>query len=417
VYRRDGIGAELVTVWSVPRDGSVSMEIAYHPATVLLSFDGASDQELLRTTRARLDIYDPYQQRAVPIQGEQIALAGNFTSPYGLWLARSKFNAEALRTLFGHKAALDHAEVLMMQPYDPARLTVVLIHGLGASPDSWVNVANEILGDERLRDRYQVWQVFYPSNLPVAVSQRQVREALERTFALVDPQHVNVASHHVVLVGHSMGGIISRLLVSTGSERIWEERYQAPAGSERRQSLARLEPYLDFRPLPGVDCAVFLATPHAGTPYAHNWLGRRIASLVRLPATLIESVDNDAAAIEGELPEVAQILRRHPNAINQLDSSNPYFEIIGKLDIAPGVTYHQIIARKDPRVPLEQSDDGYVPYRSAYLPGAASTLVVESGHRVQLTAPAILELRRIMLEHSAANQLMDPQASVASRGQ
>ena len=416
VYRRDGIGAELVAVWSLPRDESVSVEIAYHPTTVLLSFDGASDQELLQTSRARLDIYDPYQQRAVRIQGEEVALAGNFTGAYGLWLARSKFNAEALRTLFGRREALDHAEVLMMQPYDPTRLTVVLIHGLGASPDSWVNVANEILGDERLRNRYQIWQVFYPSNLPVAISQREVRQALEQTFARVDPGQVNDASHHIVLVGHSMGGIISRLLVSTGSERIWEERYQAPAGSERRQSLARLEPYLDFRPLPGVDCAVFLATPHAGTPYAHHWLGRRIASLIHLPATLVANVDRDADAIEGELPEVAQMLRRHPNAINLLDSSDPFFEIIGKLDIAPGVTYHQIIARKDSRVPVEDSDDGYVPYRSAYLPGAASTLVVESGHRVQLKAPAILELRRILLLHAAANHVLEPLAVASIKG-
>src|SRR5262249_9168511 len=198
----------------------------------------------------------------------------------------------------------------------PERLTVVLIHGLGASPDSWVNVANEIMGDERLRDRYQIWQVFYPSNLPVAVSQREVREALEQTFALVDPQHADIASEHVVLIGHSMGGIIARLLVSTGSERIWEEVYQAPVGSARRQSLARLEPYLDFRPLQGVDCVVFLATPHAGTPYAHNWLGRRIESLVRLPATLITDVDSDADAIADALPDVAKMMRPPPNAID-----------------------------------------------------------------------------------------------------
>ena len=106
----------------------------------------------------------------------------------------------------------------------------MLIHGLAASPDSWVNVANEIMGDQRLLDRHQIWQVYYPTNLPVAVSQLDVRKTLEEAFATLDPQQVNVASHHIVLVGHSMGGIIARLLVSTGSEKVWEERYQAPEG-------------------------------------------------------------------------------------------------------------------------------------------------------------------------------------------
>jgi pimeloyl-ACP methyl ester carboxylesterase len=402
-YRRDGFGAELVAVWHVPADAGPLVEIAYHPATVLLGFEGETDQDLLTSLHARIDIFDPYQRRTVRVQGADVALAGNFTSPYGLWLARSRFRAQALRTLFGRSSPLERTEVLMMQPYDPQRLTVVLIHGLAASPDSWVNVANEIMGDERLRDRYQIWQVYYPTNLPLAISQLDVRKALEETFATLDQQQVNVASHHIALVVHSMGGIIARLLVSTGGEKVWEERYQAPEGSERRQRLARLEPYVDLHPLAGVDRAIFLACPHAGTPVADNWLSRRVASLVYLPAALIDTVDRVADSIASDLPEAAQTLRRHPNAINQLDSKNAYMQITAKLPIAPGITYHQIIARKDPTVPLERSSDGLVPYQSAYLPGAESTLVVESSHHVQDTAPAILEIRRILLLHSAAH--------------
>jgi hypothetical protein len=140
----------------VPADAGPLIEIAYHPATVLLGFEGETDQDLLTSLHARIDIFDPYQRRTVRVQGADVALAGNFTSPYGLWLARSRFRAQALRTLFGRSSPLERTEVLMMQPYDPQRLTVVLIHGLAASPDSWVNVANEIMGDERLRDRWRV---------------------------------------------------------------------------------------------------------------------------------------------------------------------------------------------------------------------------------------------------------------------
>jgi pimeloyl-ACP methyl ester carboxylesterase len=410
-YRRDGVGAELVAIWHVPADASSSVGIAYQPATVLLHFDVATNEDLRSSHHARVYILDPYQRRTVSVQGTEVALAGNFTASYGLWLARSHLHAQALRTLFGRKSPLDHAEVLMMQPYDPGRLTVVLVHGLAASPDSWVNVANEILGDERLRERYQVWQVYYPTNLPLAISQLDVRKALENTFAIVDPKHESRASQNIVMVGHSMGGIITRLLVSTGGERVWEERYRAPAGSERRARLARLEPYLAFHPLAGVDRVIFIATPHTGTAFADNWFSKRVASLVSLPAALTERADSAADSIEGDLPEAAATLRKHPNAIDMLDPGNPFMQISAMLSIAPGITYHQIIGRKDPAVAVEKSSDGVVPYQSAFLPGAESTLIVDSGHRVQDTTPAILEIRRILLLHAAAHPEDQSQAA------
>jgi pimeloyl-ACP methyl ester carboxylesterase len=112
-----------------------------------------------------------------------------------------------------------------------------------------VNVANEIMGDERLRDRYQVWQVYYPTNLPVAISQLDVRTALSRHLRTVDPERVNKASHDIVLVGHSMGGIIGALLVSYGRREVWEERYQAPKGSERRQRPCHTRALSGFPPV------------------------------------------------------------------------------------------------------------------------------------------------------------------------
>ena len=403
IYRRDGFGAELVAVWHVPDETSVSIEIGYHPATVLLGFDGETDRDVLKSRRAYIDIFDPYQRRVVRVHGSDVALAGNFTGPYGLWLARSGFQAQALRTLFGRGSALGHAEVLMMQPYDPSRLTIVLIHGLASSPEAWVNVVNEILGDERLRGRYQVWQVYYPTNVPVAITQLDVRRALEQTFAAVDPERRNNASRNVVLIGHSMGGVIARLLVSTGGEKVWEERYHAPPGSERRKRLARLEAYLDFHPLAGVNRVIFLASPHAGTPAARTWLGRRIASLVHLPSDLAARVDTTADSIANDLPEAARTLRSHPNAINLLDSKSPFGQIVQKLSIASEIHYHSIIARKNANGEVEKSTDGFVPYSSAFLPGADSTLVIQSGHHVQETNAAILEIRRILLLHSAAH--------------
>ena len=407
VFRRDGFGAEFVTSWraAAATDHDVTRsEIAYRPATVLLDFESDDHTGLRNSRQVRMHIFDPYQQSVVSVGGARVGLAGNFSAAYGLWLARSGFARQAVRNLLGSRSALDHAEIVMMQPYDPSRITIVLIHGLGGSPEAWVNVANEILGDERLRDRYQVWQVYYPTNVPVAISQLNVRQAIEETLDAVDPGRLNAASRDIVLIGHSMGGIIARLLISRGGERIWDERYHAPPGSERRARLARLEPYLDFHPMAGVDRVIFLATPHQGTPYAANWISRRVAGFVHLPATLLELVDSTAASIEGDLPEAARTLRQHPNGINLLDPRSPYLELTSKLEIAPGIPYHSIIGRKSSQEPLESSSDGIVPYTSAYLPGAESTLVVASDHHVQERPEAIREIRRILLAHAATHQ-------------
>jgi hypothetical protein len=66
------------------------------------------------------------------------------------------------------------------------------------------------------------------------------------------------------------------------------------------------------------------------------------------------------------------------------------------MPISPAVRYHSIIANNTPGVPLADSDDGLVPYRSAHLDGAESEKIIPFSHSVQETPQAILELRRIL---------------------
>ena len=63
----------------------------------------------------------------------------------------------------------------------------------------------------------------------------------------------------------------------------------------------------------------------------------------------------------------------------------------------PEVPYHSIIGNIRDAVPGDS--DGVVAYNSSHLDGAASELVVKSGHSVQRNALAIQEIRRILLAH------------------
>lgn len=380
-YRRDGFGAAFVAVAALPgpADRPVTLtEPLFLAATVVLRFPGTTLDEVLQSPEALLDVYDPYCDETADLGGRSVPLTANFTAPYALWLARAQFRREAGRALFSSAAALSQPRIYAMQPYDPQRRTIVMIHGLASSPEGWVNLVNEIMGDEALRRRYQVWQVFYPTNLPIPENVRNIRAALQ---AALHP------SDRVTLIGHSLGGVISRLLVVDSADGLWQTFFDHPIDATQRQRRSVLEPYLTLSPLPQVDQAIFLASPHRGSPMAHAWIGRTAARLVRLPASVLQTIGSVADAISGELPLQADVLRhRRFSSVAYLSDEDRYLRATSALPIATGVTYHSIIG----------SNDEVVPYSSSHLDGAASEQIVASGHSVQKTAAAILAIRGIL---------------------
>ncbi|MGY0633357.1 esterase/lipase family protein [Luteimonas sp. A478] len=425
IWRRDGFGAELVAVMdeastTAPRPARDHAAAHGHAAgdrpvrrpqppawsempspgiTVLFRFHNADLAAVLAADEVQVEVHDPYASDSIVVNGQRVPLAANFTAGYGLWLARSGFNLESLRTLFGREDGIHRPHLYLMQPYDPDRRIILMLHGLASSPEAWVNLANEIQGDEELRRNFQIWQVYYPTNVPVVLNHAAIRGLLANVLEHFDPGRTASASQEIVLIGHSMGGLISRLMVSTADIELWEwfqdGRDIDPERLERIRP--RLDPMLRFEPFPGITRTVFIATPHRGTDVAGHTLGRWISRLVRLPLTLVEELGEalqmpTAHAADGSSGDTGRL----SNSIDNLDRNDPFVRAAADLPISPTLPYHSIIARTDPTVPLEQSDDGLVPYPSAHLPDALSEEVITSGHSVQQTALAILEIRRIL---------------------
>jgi pimeloyl-ACP methyl ester carboxylesterase len=442
-HRRDGFGAELVAVMSddpvatlrppggTPEgeaggDGDADAlagrgerrrpqrrkppawsEMPSPTLTVLFRFRGDDLASVLATREVHLSVHDPYIDSEVTLHGQRVPLAANFTAGYGLWLAQSGFATQSLRTLFGREQGIDHPHLYMMQPWDPDRRIILMLHGLASSPEAWVNVANEVLGDEALREHYQVWQVYYPTNLPIALNHSAIRRLATDALRHFDPAGTATASRDMVLVGHSMGGVIARLMVSRADDQLWDAmiaRYD-PDPARLARVRPRLEPMLRFAPLPSVSRAIFIAAPHRGTLAAGNRLGRWISGLVRLPLTILEGFDDVLQALAGSTAGATDgEPARLPNSIDNLSHEDPFVQASGSLPISPHVGYHSIIAQRSPTIALADSDDGLVPYTSAHLDGALSEKVIVSGHSVQETAPAILEIRRILHEDLRAHE-------------
>ncbi|MGJ7499506.1 esterase/lipase family protein [Variovorax sp. ZT5P49] len=414
-YRRDGFGAELVAAnakrtdeeaMSAPADDKRPprppyREMPFPAVTALLLFDGANLGEILSTHTLRIAAYDPYRTANVQLAGQEVPLAANFTSGYGLWLARSDFALQALRSLFGGRDGLTQPRIYLMQPYDPNRRTVIMLHGLASSPEAWINVANEVLGDETLRRRYQIWQVYYPTNAPLPINNFAIREAVTQTLAHFDPTGKAEASNNITLIGHSMGGVLSRLMVSSSEDKLWDALLASypMQGAQQQRMEEKLAPYLRFEPLPQVSDAIFIASPHRGTDFANNRVSRWVANLITLPVAMLGQLGD----ISRELIRIAPSTQgqeplRIPNSIDNLSDRDPFVRLSSGLPMNPRVRFHSIIGNDTPGVAQALSSDGIVPYASSHLDGAASELVIPSAHSVQENPLAILEIRRILRE-------------------
>ncbi len=384
-----------------PNAGPVFSEMPSPSLTLLLRFDGTTLEDVLTTHVATLVVYDPYRQSSVELNRQTVPLAGNFTAGYGLWLARSGFAEQSLRTLFGRDRGIVRPHIYLMQPFDPGRRVILMLHGLASSPEAWVNLANEIQGDATLREHFQVWQVYYPTNSPILLNAMAIRSAFDATLKHFDPDGLSAASHDAVVIGHSMGGVIARLMVSSADDELWsafQRDYQLDDAQVER-ARDRLDPLFHFKPVPQFERAIFIAAPHRGTPFARNRLGRWVSNLIKLPVTLLSGIDDVLHFATGAEDNPSEGNTRYvPNSVDQLRDNDPYVVAAAGLKISPAVQYHSIIARRNPTGPLEASSDGVVPYTSAHLAGAESERVIVSGHSVQETPQAILEIRRILHE-------------------
>ena len=227
-----------------------------------------------------------------------------------------------------------------------------------------------------------------------------IRKAVTQTLQALDADGRNPASQDILLIGHSMGGILSRLMVSSSGDELWNAMLEKRKLSKDVQEKVRekMHDYMFFEPLPQVGRAVFIAAPHRGTPFADMSIARFIAGLVTLPVKVVNGIIEPAVTLIA--PELKG--KKQPiNGIANLSAKDDFIVRAAALPISPAVPYHSIIGNDTPDVPLAESSDSIVPYSSSHLDGAVSEKVIPSGHSVQESPEAILEIRRIMHEHLA----------------
>ena len=173
-------------------------------------------------------------------------------------------------------------------PYDPNKIPILLVHGLQSTPVTFLQLVNALESDPEIARRFQFWHFYYSTGTPVLLNALRLREQLERTVHIVDPNDDDFATHRIIVLGHSMGGLLAHTLVSSSGDRLWKSLFVVPPEQLRGnpETIRRLQRAFFFRRNPRVVRAIFVATPHRGSAMADSWIGGLAKSLIRLPNEL-----------------------------------------------------------------------------------------------------------------------------------
>jgi len=406
-YRRPGIGAPLAAKLE-PTPASEAQPIPISPSTlmpltVVMRVDAPLAQIRSGQLVGRVDLFPTLDVDTVEIAGREVELEAEPTAALAAGLSESRFWRQELRTFLGDLVGVsDRVGIAALRPYKKGRIPVVFVHGTASSPGRWADMANDLIADPRLRHRFAFWFFRYDSGNPIAYSGWQLRDALTQAVARADPGGADPCLRDMVVLGHSQGGLLTKLTAIDSGDVFWRGITDKPFGDVKLKPEDR-ELLLDVvfvKPLPFVRRVVFLATPHRGSYLAGPQIVQRLAQrLVRLPSDVVR-VGADLATIG---PTGTLATGRVATSIDNMSPGHRFIKALAGIPVSPGVTAHSIISVKGDG-PLADASDGVVKYESAHIDGVESELVVHSPHSGMQAAPATIEeMRRILLEHSATS--------------
>ena len=400
-YRRAGIGAPLAAsmVASAAREGLEIPPRLKVPITMFLRIVEPWQQLRSNHLRATLELHPVFDTETVRVDDREVPLEAEPTAALAYMLGGSRsWDLEFSGFLSGDLLRQETlTQLYALEPYQPGRIPVVFVHGTASSPARWAEILNELQNDPRIRQRYQCWFFTYETGNPVLYSAMRLREALETALATADPGGQDPALREMVMIGHSQGGLLVKLMAVDLETQLRATLLSVPieelrVSAEDRDLIRRV---VAVRPLPFVRRVVFLSTPHRGSYVAGDWLAQQLARFVRLPSQVLRLTGD----VLGEDPLFKVRLVSGLSSVHAMTPGSPLVTLLGPAPLAPWIIGHSIIAVQGDG-PLEKETDGVVAYTSAHIEGVESELVVHSGHSVQGTPEAIEEVRRILLEHA-----------------
>lgn len=352
-----------------------------------------------------LEFFDPLRANQIKLGDDWVPLETDLTTPLAYFLDSDEYRKRdrATEGLLDPDDAQLKRGLYMLEPYDPNRIPVLMVHGLWSSPLTWMDMFNDLRSFPEIRQRYQFWFYLYPSGQPFWLSATQLRSDLFAMRQTFDATGQDRAIDNTVLVGHSMGGLIARMQTIDSGDDFWNILTDQPREKLRGppDDVNKLVSALDFRPNKSVSRVVTIGTPHRGSTLANSatrWLAGKI---IKLPKIAVSTGSRLTRANPGFFRDTR--LLTEANAVDSLAPDSPIFPVLMRAKKAKHVRFHNIIGvLEDPPLLAGRGHrgDSVVEYASAKMDDVESELVIDANHTsIHMTGKAIFEVRRILLEH------------------
>jgi pimeloyl-ACP methyl ester carboxylesterase len=341
----------------------------------------------------------------IKLDGRLWEIGGDFSAPFAAMASRTRFIFQRWQGLFRMEHYADRQGIFFLEPYDPEKIPVLMVHGILSSPLMWRDLTNRIMADPVLQKKYQIWHYTYATGYPILSSAIMLREQLDGVNVAL--QRAGLPPHRpIVLIGHSLGGLLAKMMVSDSQDLIWNQFFRVSPDRLNLTPADRdwVEQLMFFKPRHDISRVIFMASPFKGSKTADLILFRFSSRLVRFPAELeghhyrVFTLNRSLMVQSKENRLIAQ---RQPSSIDLLSPESADSIALGQLKVAPWIPFHLIIGIRHGSN-VRRSSDGIVAYSSSHLDGAESELDVKTGHTVThspKTEEEVLRILKVSLGH------------------
>lgn len=400
-YTQDGLGVPMVGIIpaeKVKKDSrrvNIEAKGTVSIATAVLEFP-AKGSPILR-------LVPILKQDSFRIGNQEYPLAADVSAALEVYANLTQLQKGRFLGMLKPQELRDVTGLSCLGKYDPNKIPVILTHGILSSANTFHNLVNRLMADPDIRRHYQFWYFNYPTGVAWTISAGVYRDSLKAVRKRLDPQQRNKNWDRMVVIGHSMGGLITHYsqctepweLLRGGKipETLLHERYiNTPFPKEPDSRMRRT---FFFRPVKA-GMVVYMATPHRGSPLAKYRIVNTLMKLVQLPQNLITEVISIATLQQDILLLNPANITEWFTSANQLDPDS--FSIRGLRGMqVRNVPTHSIIGDRG-RGNTPHSSDGIVPYWSSHIPWGTES-IVPAGHSVQKEPETAEDLTRVLKQY------------------
>lgn len=417
-YHSFGLGVPLIAIRQrhdppSPAERFLPPQLSF-PVTALLHVvpDTAACEAGTRPRHvAVLELYDPMVATDIVVGNRRVPLETDLSTPLAYFLNdprldpnNPRINLDNIATegLLRPDKTQAEAGLFMLQPYEPDKIPVLMVHGVWSSPITWMEMFNDLRGDPEIRRHYQFWFYLYPTGQPFWHSATQLRRDLAQARAVLDPQRREPAFDQMVLVGHSMGGLVAEMQAVASRDDFWHTVSPKPFQLVKTTPAERqhLQDLFFFTPNPSIRRLITIATPHRGSRIANDatrWLAHELIHLPKLPALRRDELFQENPGLFRD-----HSILKVKTSVDSLAPDSPVLPVLLSAPKPPWLKRYNIIGvlpNKGLLGSVAGGTDGVVSYESAHLDNVPE-LKVNADHLTVHRHPlSILEVRRILLEH------------------